>query len=54
MKEYKVLEIKANEAEGKMNEMAKQGWEVVCTNIYPGATIFTSSSPMFITFVREV
>lgn len=54
MKEYKLLQTKAKEAEGKMNEMAKLGWEVVCTNIYPGATILTENAPVFITFVKEV
>ena len=29
MKEYKVIETKKNQAEQLMNEMAKQGWEVV-------------------------
>ena len=29
MKEYKILEVKKNEAEKVMNDMAKEGWEVV-------------------------
>lgn len=29
MKEYKVISVKQTELENKMNEMAKEGWEVV-------------------------
>lgn len=29
MKEYKIVEVKKAQAEKTMNEMAKQGWEVV-------------------------
>lgn len=29
MKEYKVIETSKKEAEAVMNDMAKQGWEVV-------------------------
>ena len=36
MKEYKVMEIKKNQAEKLMNEMAKQGWEVVSVTYWNG------------------
>ena len=29
MKEYKIVEVRKSHAEATMNEMAKQGWEVV-------------------------
>ncbi|MGI6157790.1 MAG: DUF4177 domain-containing protein [Saccharofermentanales bacterium] len=29
MKQYKVVEVKKKDAEDVMNEMARQGWEVV-------------------------
>ena len=34
MKEYKILEVKKNEAEKVMNDMAKEGWEVVSVNYW--------------------
>ena len=33
-KEYKIIEVKLSEAETKMNDMAKLGWEVVSTDTY--------------------
>lgn len=46
MKEYKVVEVRRPKAEDIMNDMAKQGWEVVstvCWGIY-----------LVITFSKEV
>lgn len=55
MKQYKVVEAKVSVAEEKMNDMAKQGWEVVSTSIFLGATSFTKAgTTMFITFSKEV
>ena len=49
MKEYKVIGVKSiDEAEKKMNEMAREGWEVVNTSYYYGLKIV-----IVITFVRE-
>ena len=54
MKEYKILEVKLSEAEEKMNDMAKHGWEVVCTDIYTGGMAHTKAgTPMLITFSKE-
>lgn len=54
-KEYKILEIKLGEAEAKMNDMAKHGWEVVSTDIYMGSMALTkASTPMIITFAKEI
>ena len=55
MKEYKILEVKLGEAEEKMNDMAKHGWEVVCTDIYTGGMAHTKAgTPMLITFAKEI
>ncbi len=55
MKEYKILEIKLSEAEAKMNDMAKRGWEVTSTDIYLGGVAHTKAgTPMLITFSREL
>lgn len=54
-KEYKILEVKLGEAEIKMNEMAKHGWEVVSTDIYSGGMAHTKAgTPMLIVFTREI
>lgn len=54
MKQYKVVEVKVSEAEAKMNDMSKEGWEVVSTSIFHGATAFTKAgTTMFITFSKE-
>ncbi len=48
MKEYKILEVRKNQAEKVMNDMAKNGWEVVSTNYWNSWKI-----SIMITFVRE-
>ncbi len=48
MKEYKVVEVKKNEVEKTMNDMAKDGWEVVSTNYWNAWKV-----SVMITFVRE-
>lgn len=54
-KEYKILEVKLSEAEAKMNDMAKRGWEVVSTDIYLGGMAITKAgTPMLIVFAREL
>ena len=54
-KEYKILEVKLCDAETKMNDMAKYGWEVVSTDVYLGGTAITKAkTPMFITFAKEI
>jgi len=54
-KEYKIIEVKLGEAEKKMNEMAKHGWEVASTDIYMGSMALTKAgTPMIITFAREI
>lgn len=54
-KEYKILEVKLNEAEAKMNDMAKHGWEVVCTDTYMGGKTHAKLGiPMLIVFAREL
>ena len=55
MKEYKILEVKLSEAETKMNDMAKHGWEVVSTDAYLGGVARTKAgTPMLIVFSKEV
>lgn len=52
--EYKIIEVKFNEAEMKMNEMAKEGWKVVSTSIYNGGAALTKAGTiMIITFSKE-
>lgn len=54
-KEYKILELKLGEAEEKMNEMSKHGWEVVSTNIHSFGMAHTKAgTPMLIVFEREI
>ncbi len=48
MKEYKVVEVEKNEVEKTMNDMAKDGWEVVSTNYWNAWKV-----SIMITFVRE-
>lgn len=49
MKEYKVLGAKdIKQAEEKMNEMAREGWEVVDVSFYYGLKI-----TVMITFARD-
>lgn len=47
MKEYKIIEVNKKSAEQLMNDMAKQGWEVV-NSIWSMWNIC-----LLITFVRE-
>lgn len=55
MKEYKIIEVKLGEAEARMNDMAKHGWEVASTDIYMGGMAHTKSgTPMLIVFEREI
>ncbi len=55
MKEYRILEVKLGEAESRMNEMAKHGWEVASTDIYLGGMAHTKAgTPMLIVFEREL
>ncbi len=49
MKEYKILDVGKNQAEKLMNDMAKDGWEVVSVNYWS----FWKCCLM-ITFVREI
>lgn len=54
-KEYKILEVKLSEAEEKMNDMAKHGWEVVSTDTYLGGMARTKAgTPMLIVFAKNV
>lgn len=54
-KEYKILEVKLSEAEEKMNDMAKHGWEVVSTDTYLGGMARTKAgTPMLIVFAKDV
>ncbi len=48
MKEYKIIEVKKNEAEETMNEMAKKGWEVVSVNYWNMWKV-----TLMITFAKE-
>ncbi|MBQ7298808.1 MAG: DUF4177 domain-containing protein [Clostridia bacterium] len=50
MKEYKVIETRRHNAEKLMNDMAKQGWEVVSTALW----IKLISHVLLITFSKEV
>lgn len=55
MKEYKILEVKLSEAETKMNDMAKLGWEVASTDLNLGGVALTkSATPLLITFSRKL
>ncbi len=49
MKEYKVMDVRKNKAEKIMNEMAKEGWEVVSTNYW-----YRFKFCVMITFAREI
>lgn len=54
-KEYKILEVKLSEAEEKMNDIAKHGWEVVSTDTYLGGMARTKAgTPMLIVFAKDV
>lgn len=54
-KEYKILEVKLGEAEVKMNEMAKHGWEVVSTDVCSfGMTHTKAGTPVLIVFARDI
>lgn len=54
-KEYKIIEVKLCDAETKMNDMAKYGWEVVSTDVFPsGTAISKAKTPMLITFSKGV
>ena len=54
-KEYKIIEVKLSEAETKMNDMAKLGWEVVSTDTYFNGVAHTKAgTPMLIVFAREI
>lgn len=48
MKEYKVMEARKSQAEQLMNDMARQGWEVVSVTYWSYWTI-----RLLITFARE-
>lgn len=49
MKEYKVVEVdKKKEVEKVMNDMAKQGWEVVSVNFWSKWKV-----SLMVTFSRE-
>ena len=48
MKEYKMVETRKKQAEKLMNDMAKEGWEVVSTSYWSMLTI-----SLLITFARE-
>ena len=54
MIEYKVVTTNVKKAEEEMNKLAQEGWQVVDTNMISGASFTVSSSPMIITFGREV
>ena len=49
MKEYKIVEAKKKNAEQIMNDMAKQGWEVVSLTYWSMWNVC-----LLITFSREV
>ena len=49
MKEYKIVKVKKSQAEAVMNEMARQGWEVVSTNFWSYWKI-----SIMITFSRDI
>ena len=51
MKEYKVISLKLNGAEAKMNEMSKEGWQVVTTTLDFGR--FSFQNYIIITFSRD-
>ena len=54
-KEYKILEVKLSEAEEKMNDMAKRGWEVASTAVYLGGMAHTKAgTPLLITFSKDI
>lgn len=55
MKEYRIIEVKLNEAEAKMNDMAKHGWDVISTDAYLGGMAHTKAgTPILIVFGREI
>ena len=49
MKEYKIVEAKKKKAEQIMNDMAKQGWEVVSLTYWSYWSV-----SLLITFSKEV
>ncbi len=49
MKEYKIVETKKKNAQQTMNDMAKQGWEVVSLTYWSYWSV-----SLLITFSREV
>ncbi len=48
MKEYKIVDVKKRDAEKVMNEMARDGWEVVSVTYWSYWWV-----SLLITFVRE-
>ena len=49
MKEYKVIEARRKNAEKLMNEMVRQGWEVVSTSLWRKLLSYS----LLITFSKE-
>ena len=51
---YKIEEVKYENAEEKMNEMAKEGWKVVSTSLYVAGMALTKNGTLIlITFAKE-
>ena len=54
MIEYKVVNTNVKQAEGVMNELAREGWQVIATSTIAGASFTTNSTPFIITFGRKL
>ena len=54
MIEYKVVTTNVKSAEDVINELAREGWQVISTNTVSGMSITVNSTPMIVTFGRKV
>lgn len=54
MIEYKVITTTVKKAEEELNLLARDGWQVIATNLISGASFTTGSTPMIITLGRKV
>ena len=54
MIEYKVVTTNVKQAEEIMNDLARDGWQVIATSTVSGASFTMNTTPMIVTFGRKV
>ena len=52
--EYKVITTTVKKAEEELNLLARDGWQVIATNLISDVSFTTGSTPMIITLGRKV